>query len=194
MAHSNSRRLVRLISDILDIEKIRAGKMTFEFEPLNLVDLVLHVIEDSKAQAEQAQVTVSCEVHAHEVCVSGDSDRLMQALTNLLSNAIKFSGAGQTVQVVVEPRKTMLRVEVRDQGPGIPEEYHDRIFKKFVQAGPPESSGRGSTGLGLNIAKLIVQKHAGRIGFHSTTGQGTTFHIDLPRVDCATAVAAALDD
>lgn len=194
MAHSNSMRLVRLISDILDIEKIEAGKMTFVLEPLNLVDLVLHVIEDSKALAEQAQVTVSCEVHAHEVCVSGDSDRLMQALANLLSNAIKFSGAGQTVQVVVEHRKTMLRVEVRDQGPGIPEEYHDQIFKKFVQAGPPESRRRDSTGLGLNIAKLIVQKHAGRIGFHSTRGQGTTFYIDLPRVDCAPAVAPALDD
>ncbi|MGW8309644.1 MAG: PAS domain-containing sensor histidine kinase [Thiogranum sp.] len=194
MAHSNSMRLVRLISDILDIEKIEAGKMTFVLEPLNLVDLVLHVIEDSKALAEQAQVTVSCEVHAHEVCVSGDSDRLMQALANLLSNAIKFSGAGQTVQVVVEHRKTMLRVAVRDQGPGIPEEYYDQIFKKFVQAGPPESRGRDSTGLGLNIAKLIVQKHAGRIGFHSTRGQGTTFYIDLPRVDCAPAVAPALDD
>jgi signal transduction histidine kinase len=194
MAHSNSKRLVRLIRDILDIEKIKSGKMTFAFEPINLAELVRHVIDDGKALAEQAHVAVSCEIGVHEACVNGDSDRLMQALTNLLANAINFSRAGQTVQVVLEPGDTMLRVAVKDQGPGIPEEYHEHIFNRFVQAGTPESAARGGTGLGLNIAKLIVDKHGGRIDFDSVSGEGTTFYIELPRVDCNPAVAPALDD
>jgi PAS domain S-box-containing protein len=194
MAHSNSRRLVRLISDILDIEKIEAGKMTFEFERLNLADLVAHVIDDGKALAEQAQVDVCCEIYAEDTCVSGDADRLMQAFTNLLSNAIRFSRAGQSVQVVVDSHESMLTVKVRDQGPGIPEEFHDRIFNKFVQAGSPDGDSRGGTGLGLNIAKLIVQKHGGHIDFSSAAGQGTTFYIELPRVDCALRGVPALED
>jgi PAS domain S-box-containing protein len=183
LAHGNSRRLVRLISDILDIEKIEAGKMTFQFEPLELTALVYRVIEDSKTLAEQAQVTISCQTPATDTWVNGDADRLMQAVTNLLSNAIKFSSAGASIEVVVGAHGPMLRIEVTDHGPGIPREFHSQIFKRFSQAGQSNRSLEVGTGLGLSIVKLIVQQHGGLIDFHSTPGVRTTFSIDLPRAD-----------
>ena len=183
LAHSNSRRLVRLISDILDIEKIEAGKMTFHFEPLELTVLVHQVIEDSKALAEQAQVSITCETLAADAWVKGDADRLMQALTNLLSNAIKYSPPDEPIAVMVSERGPMLRIEVTDHGLGIPIEFHDQVFTKFAQAGRSDSGRKAGTGLGLNIAKLIVQQHGGRIDFQSTPGMCTTFCIDLPRVE-----------
>lgn len=182
MAHSNSRRLVRLISDILDIEKIEAGKMTFQLEPLELTVLVRRVIEDSRALAEQAQVTVSCQTMTSNTWIQGDADRLMQALTNLLSNAIKYSPPDKPVVVVVCEHGPMLCIEITDHGPGIPVEFHDQIFKKFAQVGRSGREEKAGTGLGLNIAKLIVQQHGGRIDFQSTPGIRTTFCIELPRV------------
>jgi len=181
LAHSNSRRLVRLISDILDIEKIEAGKMTFYFEPLELTALVERVVEDSKVLAEQAQISITTQTLATDAWINGDADRLMQALTNLLSNAIKYSPPGEPVEVVVGEQGPMLRVEVTDHGPGIPGEFHEQIFKKFAQAGRTDGERQVGTGLGLSIAKLIVQQHGGRIDFQSTPGVCTTFYIDLPR-------------
>ena len=183
LAHSNSRRLVRLISDFLDIEKIEAGKMTFQFKPLELTALVCRVIDDSKALAEQAEVTISCQTLAADTWVNGDADRLMQAVSNLLSNAIKFSPPGESVEVVVGMHGPMLRVEVTDHGPGIPEEFHRHIFKKFAQADQSNRGGKTGTGLGLSIVKLILQQHDGTIDFQSTPGVRTTFCIDLPRAD-----------
>jgi signal transduction histidine kinase len=183
LAHSNSRRLVRLISDILDIEKIEAGKMTFQFEPLDLTVLVSRVVEDCKAIAEQAQVRIALKNLSINDRINGDADRLMQAVTNLLSNAIKFSPPGNQVEIVVDSHGPMLRVEVTDHGDGIPEEFHGHIFKKFVQAGRTNRDLKVGTGLGLSIARLIVQEHGGSIDFSSLPGAPTTFYIDLPRVD-----------
>jgi len=183
LAHSNSRRLVRLISDILDIEKIEAGKMTFHFEALELTVLVNRVVEDSKALAEQARITISCQSLVTDAWINGDADRLMQALTNLLSNAIRYSPPGAPVEVVVGGHGPMLRIEVTDHGPGIPVEFHNQIFKKFAQVGQPERGEKAGTGLGLSIAKLIVQQHGGNIHFRSNPGTLTTFFIDLPRAE-----------
>jgi len=183
LAHSNSRRLVRLISDILDIEKMEAGKMTFQFEPLQLKALVRRVIDDSRALAEQSQITISMQTRVAESWVNGDADRLMQALTNLLANAIKFSPPGKPVEVVLGEQGSMLRVEVTDHGPGIAAEFHGEVFKKFSQAGGTDTGRKAGTGLGLSIAKLIVQQHGGLIDFQSTPGERTTFCIDLPRIE-----------
>jgi PAS domain S-box-containing protein len=183
LAHGNSRRLVRLISDILDIEKIEAGKMTFQFEPLELTALVYRVIEDSKALAEQAQITISCQTLVTDAWINGDADRLMQAVSNLLSNAIKFSPPGESVEVVVAAHSPMLRVEVTDHGPGIPGEFYSQIFKRFAQAGGMGRSWKAGTGLGLSITRLIVRQHGGLIDFQSTPGESTTFCIDLPRAE-----------
>jgi len=182
LAHSNSRRLVRLVSDLLDIEKIEAGKMTFQFEPVELTTVVHRVIEDSRALAEEAQVTISCQFRVKDACINGDADRLMQAVSNLLSNAIKYSPPGKTVEVIVRSHNSVLRIEITDHGPGIPVEFHSQIFKKFSQAGRPKKGTKAGTGLGLNIAWLIVRQHGGRIGFQSAPGTPTTFCIDLPGV------------
>jgi PAS domain S-box-containing protein len=183
LAHSNSRRLVRLISDILDIEKIEVGKMTFHFEPLELITLVRRVVEDSKVLAEAAQISLSCRTLNTDDWINGDADRLMQALTNLLSNAIKYSPPGESVEVMVQKHGAMLRIAVTDHGPGIPLEFHKQIFKKFAQVEQPDSGEKAGTGLGLSIAKLIVQKHDGQIDFKSKPGVGTVFFIDLPRAE-----------
>jgi PAS domain S-box-containing protein len=183
LAHSNSRRLVRLISDILDIEKIEAGKMTFQFEPLELTALVCRVIEDSKALVEQAQISITCQTLSTDAWINGDADRLMQAVSNLLSNAIKFSSPGEPVEVVVAAHGPMLRVEITDHGPGIPREFHSQIFKRFAQAGGVNRGWKAGSGLGLSITRLIVRQHGGQIGFQSTPGVCTTFCIDLPRAE-----------
>jgi len=181
LAHSNSRRLVRLISDILDIEKIEVGKMTFHFEPLQLIMLVHRVVEDSMVLAEEAKISISCQTRITDDWINGDADRLMQALTNLLSNAIKYSPPGGSVEVVVCEHGPMLRVEVTDHGPGIPMEFHDQIFKKFARVEPLDGGERPGTGLGLSITRLIIQQHGGQIDFQSTPRVRTVFFIDLPR-------------
>jgi len=191
LAHSNSKRLVRLIDDILDMEKIEAGRMTFHFEPLHLATLVQRVVEDCKALAEQAKVSITCRIQNTDACVNGDSDRLMQAVTNLLSNAIKFSPSGNSVEIVVNTHASMHRIEVTDHGPGIPGEFHEHIFKRFAQANKIRRQGETGTGLGLSITKLIVQQHGGEIGFLSIPGLRTTFFIDLPRVERIHIVTAA---
>lgn len=181
LAHGNSQRLVRLISDILDIEKIEAGKMTFNFEPLDLAALVNSVVEDCKVLAGQAEVNIASRLLAGDSLISGDADRLMQALTNLLANAIRFSSPGQTVEVELDDSGEMLQVTVTDHGPGIPEEFQRHVFKRFTQAGRHDRGRKAGTGLGLSIARLIVLQHGGRIDFRSIPGEATTFIIELPR-------------
>lgn len=183
LAHSNSRRLVRLIDDILDIEKIEAGRMTFEFELLELGTLVLRVVEDSKALADQEDVRITCLVTTSGAWVSVDADRLMQALSNLLTNAIKHSTPGDFIEVVVSSHNSMNRIEITDHGPGISEEFRGQIFKRFSQAGGVRKGWKSGTGLGLSITKLIVQHHGGHIDYRSTPGVSTTFFIDLPRAE-----------
>ena len=112
--------------------------------------------------------------------VNGDVDRITQVVANLLSNAAKFSPPGIPVTVTMTPWRSKVRVSVRDQGPGIPEEFRDRIFQKFSQADSSDTRLKGGTGLGLNISKAIVEKHGGSIGFETQVGSGTTFYFELP--------------
>lgn len=181
IAYKNSERLVRLINDILDIEKIESGKMVFYFKPLELVPLVEQTMEANRGYAEQYQVNFVLVDAPSEVCVNADADRLTQVLTNLLSNAVKFSPPGRDVQVRVLPNGTNVRVAVSDQGTGIPEEFQNRIFQKFAQADSSDTRQKAGTGLGLSIVKAIVEKHGGTIGYESVPGSGTTFYFDLPQ-------------
>jgi len=180
IAKKNCDRLVRLINDILDIEKIESGKMTFDMRPLGLVPLVRQAIEDNRAYAEGYSVEFELTTDGRELQVNGDSDRLTQVITNLLSNAVKFSPKGEQVTVAVRTRGERARIEVIDRGPGIPEEFRSRIFGKFAQADARDSRQKGGTGLGLSICKAIVEKHSGSIGFETTSGQGSRFYFELP--------------
>ncbi|MEN9230303.1 MAG: PAS domain S-box protein [Thermostichus sp. DG02_5_bins_236] len=192
IALKNSERLVMLINDILDIEKIESGKMQFEIRPVELMGLLQQAIEANRAYAAQFDVELVLDPTLYSttgipltgVQVNVDPNRLMQVMNNLLSNAAKFSPPGQTVRVWAEQRPEGIRVCVQDRGPGIPEEFRSRIFQKFAQADSSDTRQKGGTGLGLSISKAIIERFGGSIGFVSNLApdrQGTTFHFTLPQ-------------
>lgn len=181
IAYKNSERLVRLINDILDIEKIESGKMVFNIMPVELGPIINQAIDANRSYAEQMGVKIKLEKAVTELKVMADSDRLIQVLTNLLSNSAKFSPSGENVSILVEALRDTVRVNVIDRGPGIPDDFKDRIFQKFAQADSSDQRLKGGTGLGLSITKTIVEAQGGHIGFNTTPGGGTTFYFELPK-------------
>jgi signal transduction histidine kinase len=144
--------------------------------------LVEQAVAANEGFASQHGVTLRIEPGA-EAMVRVDPDRLTQVLTNLISNAVKFSGTGAEVVVAMQGRGTQARVEVRDRGPGIPEEFRPRIFGKFSQADGSDTRAKGGSGLGLNISRSLVENMGGTIGFASRVGHGSTFHFELPSLN-----------
>jgi PAS domain S-box-containing protein len=184
MAYSNSGRLVRLIGDILDIERMAAGEMRIELKPLELMPLVEEAIESSRTSLGQlaSGVDITLVESLPGVRVNGDAERLMQALANLLSNAGKFSPPDGRVEVAVSRHGANVRIAVTDHGPGVPEEFRPEIFKKFAQADGTKQQHKGGIGLGLSIARHIIVKHRGRIDYESLPGVRTTFFLELPEL------------
>ncbi|GAB4126695.1 MAG: hypothetical protein Fur005_27630 [Roseiflexaceae bacterium] len=181
IALKNSDRLVRLINDILDLEKIEAGKIQFFFQQQPLLPLVQQAVEDNRAFAAQFQVHYQIEDATDGAHVNVDSDRMLQVITNLLSNAAKYSPPGESVRIRIEQLSSMVRLTVSDCGPGIPPEFRPRIFQKFAQADGSSTRQRGGTGLGLSIVKVMTERMHGHVWFTSEVGHGTTFGVDLPR-------------
>ncbi len=179
IAQSNSQRLVRLINDILDIEKLESGALLLELAPLDLRDVAQQSIDSVRGFADELKVAITLE-DGEPAPVRGDLDRLIQVVTNLLSNACKFSPSGGEVIITVDPESRLARLSVRDRGPGIPDTFRARIFSKFAQADGSDTRAKGGTGLGLAIAREIAERHGGRLWFESTPGEGATFHLDLP--------------
>ena len=182
IAQSNSQRLVRLINDILDIEKIESGKLRLDMVPLNLRDIAERSVEGVQGYGGDLGVTLTLS-EGEPVLIRGDADRLIQVVTNLLSNALKFSPRGGVVRVAVDPETRLARLSVVDEGPGIPHAFRARIFSKFAQADGSDTRAKGGTGLGLAIAREIAERHGGRLWFESAEGEGATFHLDLPLID-----------
>lgn len=180
IAQNNSQRLVRLINDILDIEKIESGQVAFKFKRLGARLLVEQVIEANRGYADGFHVNVRLDAEATIGEVYADPDRLAQVITNLLSNAIKFSPPGDEVAVAISERADTVRVTVRDHGPGIPSEFRPRIFERFAQADATDARQKGGTGLGLSIVRQIVTRLGGTVGFDDAADGGTVFHVDLP--------------
>jgi PAS domain S-box-containing protein len=182
IAKNNCERLIRLINDILDIEKIESGKMQLDLQPMALMPLLEQAIAANEGYglANNVSLTLQCDEPALQVKVKGEADRLTQVVTNLLSNALKFSPPGGTVEVHVAKAGLGVRVEVRDHGPGIPEEFRTRIFQKFSQADSSDTRQKSGTGLGLNISRALVERMGGSIGFETRLGEGTTFFFELP--------------
>ncbi len=180
IARSNSDRLLRLINDILDIEKIESGKVEYDLRVLEIRPLVEQALESTRAAADQLSVSFSVHDTAPGARVRTDADRLIQVLTNLLSNATKFSPRGGVVRVTIARRDGSIRVSVSDDGPGIPESFREHVFQKFAQADASDRRQKGGTGLGLSICKAILQQLGGRIDFKSEAGKGTTLYFDLP--------------
>jgi signal transduction histidine kinase/DNA-binding response OmpR family regulator len=180
IAHTNSQRLVRLINDILDIEKIESGRLVFDLKRVEVLSLVEQAIEANRGFADSYNVLVHLDAASTKGEVRADPDRLTQVLTNLLSNAIKFSPPGEKVVVATEKRGDVVRISVRDYGHGIPDGFKPRVFEKFAQGDASDTRRKGGTGLGLSIVKAIVEQLDGTVGFDDAPGGGTIFHVELP--------------
>jgi len=180
IAHQSCERLVRLVNDVLDVQKIEAGSMQYRFQRQPLMPVVTHAIKAIQSYAQQFGIALVCKAGGEKAEAAVDADRLHQVLTNLLSNAVKFSPSGTQVEIGIEENEERVRLSVKDHGRGIPDEFLPHIFQKFAQADSADSREKGGTGLGLSICKSIVEAHGGKISFESVVGQGTVFHVDLP--------------
>jgi signal transduction histidine kinase len=180
VAYHNCERLIKLVNDILDIEKIESGRMTFDMEPCRLAPLLERAVCETTPYGENLKVHFELVERAADALALVDSDRFIQVVTNLLSNAAKFSPKGGTVTVTLDRGEHGVRVSVADRGPGIPQEFQQRIFEKFAQADGADNRRLTGSGLGLAIVKNIVERLGGSVSFETAAGLGTTFHVDLP--------------
>ena len=180
IADQNCDRLIFLINDILDTEKLLAGKLTLNKDTLVISELINKAAKAIQGYAEQYDVSFSIENNGCDNCtVIADENRLMQVLSNLLSNAIKYSPKGGNVRITMDCMADKVNVSVIDQGKGIPPDFRSRIFMRFSQADSSDTREKGGTGLGLAIAKEIIERQGGTIGFTSSPGKGATFYFEL---------------
>ncbi len=184
IARANTERLIRLINDILDLDKMEAGKLDVRLEPAELAPLLAHAVDAQRGHADESGVHLELALDAPGARARVDADRLEQVLANLLSNAIKFSPRGECVTLRLVRHAGRLRVAVEDRGPGVPDAFRSRIFQKFAQADGSDTRGRGGTGLGLSIARALVERLGGTLDFCPGHERGTTFWFELP--ECPT--------
>ncbi|MDH5185143.1 MAG: ATP-binding protein, partial [Gammaproteobacteria bacterium] len=180
IAHQNSERLNLLINDLLDIQKLEIGKLHFNYETVDVTDVLKHSIELNSAYFNKHHIKVVLQDIDQKLFIHVDRDRFIQVLTNLLSNAAKFSPADSEVSISLSLQTELLQIHIHDQGPGIPPEFQEKIFQRFSQADASNTRVHGGSGLGLYISKKILHEMKSDIDFRSTAGEGTTFTITLP--------------
>ena len=181
IAKRNSDRLLLIVNDILDSQKIQSGTMDYDIGQVDLGPLLERTIAANQSYADSHDVTFTLVNGIFSARVIADAQRVEQVLTNLLSNAAKFSPSGQSVEVFASRQNGVIRVAVHDDGPGIPSEFSERVFERFAQADMSNTrSGTTGTGLGLNIAKRIIEDMGGNLDYDSEQGRGCTFFFDLP--------------
>jgi PAS domain S-box-containing protein len=178
IALTNSDRLVRLINDILDLERIQSGREPLAFRSVQLAEIVRQAIDGMAPVAEAAGVQLIHDTTLVEI--AADPDRLLQVLTNLLSNAVKFSPPSSTISVMMRPGTLGVTLSVIDQGRGIPADKLEAIFGRFQQVDASDSRQKGGSGLGLAICRTIVLQHSGRIWAERNPVRGSTFRVFLP--------------
>jgi PAS domain S-box-containing protein len=182
IAHKNSERLVCIINDILDIEKIESGKLHMQLQAVDVRYLLTQAIEANRAYAERFKVNLRLGDLQEGMMVEADPDRLMQVMANLLSNACKFSPEGSDIEInATSAVSGCIRIFVRDHGQGIPAAFHSRIFGKFMQVDSSNTRRSEGTGLGLSITKRLIEAMDGSITFESEEGKGTVFIVELPQ-------------
>ena len=195
IAVTNTDRLIRLINDILDLERMESGRAPLQVRRCSLRDLAEQAIDTMTAMADANTVhlalepfTVAQAASPEALFFDGDSDRILQVLTNLLSNAIKFSPPASTVRIHTEATPDSILLKISDEGRGIPSDKLDSIFDRFQQVEPSDARQKGGTGLGLAICRSIVQQHSGSIWAQRNLGPGTTLYVMLPRTSRATDI------
>lgn len=180
IATKNSLRLSNLINDILDFQKIEAGEMSYNFEPLSVRCLVADAVDSNRGYADSLGIRIRGVLPGgDDTEVVGDESRLMQVMANIISNALKFSHSGGEVIVGYESVGAKVRIFVEDHGDGIPEHSRQKVFDRFTQLDSSDQRKVGGTGLGMNISKQIVEQHDGEIDYVSEVGVGTTFFVVL---------------
>lgn len=181
VAERNGQRLLDLINDILDIEKIDSGKLTLYSEPMSLDTLVSESVKLNQGFADRYNVKLTATGLGSSITVNADHKRLLQVMTNLISNSAKFSPAGGSVEIGLrQANPRVVVITVSDRGTGIPEAFRNRIFGRFAQADSADTRAKGGTGLGLAICKRLIELMDGTIGFSDREGGGTTFWFELP--------------
>lgn len=185
IANRNADRLVRLVNDILDIERIESGRIEIDFRPLNVAEVIEAAVAENRPYADKFGIAIRVAGDIPTARINGGADQLHQVLTNLLSNAIKHSPLHGMIDIGAARQgqggsSSSVVFSITDHGPGIPPEFRGKVFDKFTQA---DASGASQgSGLGLSICKLLIEKHQGQIGFTSRPGN-TTFHFTLPELD-----------
>lgn len=177
VAEENSRRLIVLVNDLLDMERMEAGGLRFRTLPVDLAQVLAQVVEGNEGLATAKGVRIALALAPGGIPVRGDAGRLAQVATNLLANAIRFSPRGQVVTITGERRDGRGVVTIEDRGPGVPEDFRDRLFTRFAQS--EETGPAGGTGLGLAISRQIMRAHGGVIGFAPRAGGGASFHFSI---------------
>ncbi|HEY9079483.1 PAS domain S-box protein [Magnetovibrio sp.] len=180
IANNNAERLIALVNDILDLEKLQSNKMDMHFEDLDISALVIEGVQANEGFSLENKVLFEIIEPLPNVKVHCDRNRILQVLTNLLSNAAKFSPEESVVHISVENTDGFACVKVADKGPGIPETHREIIFDRFTQIDATDFRNKGGSGLGLSICKSIIDLHNGEISFDTAPGSGTTFYFTLP--------------
>jgi len=178
-AVTNSEHMILLINDLLDMQKLESGKMSFQYETVELNAFIKDAISLNTRFAEAHHVQIDFNPIA-DTRITIDKQRFLQVLTNLLSNAIKYSPEGETVTIALSVAKGRAQILISDHGPGISDDIKDSLFDKFVQSKSSLTKKVGGTGIGLSIVKIIVEEHHGIVRFTSEAGKGTTFTVDIP--------------
>ncbi|MDH5360779.1 MAG: ATP-binding protein [Gammaproteobacteria bacterium] len=180
IAESNTGRLIYLINDLLDIQKIESGKIDFDFSDVDVHEILRRAVNNASAHASNNGVDINIKSDYSVDTVFTDAERLLQVIDNVLSNAIKFSTKNDVIDINVKDLGAEIKISVADHGDGIPLAFQDKLFDKFTQADASDTRSYGGTGLGMNISRSIMLELQGSIDFTSSNA-GTTFWVEIPK-------------
>ena len=179
---STSRQMMDLLNELLDVSRIESGLAASHITTVNVHELLQECISTNKAHADKKQIHLNYSLTDTTMTINCDRFQINQILNNLISNAIKYSHAGTLVEVIVEQNSASTIFHVQDQGQGIPEQEHKKLFDAFTRTSVRSTGGEASTGLGLNIVKKLIEGHGGKIWLKSDIGKGSTFSFSIPHL------------